>query len=84
MQIIKKQRLFKQALEYYKEQPELLKKIKLNFGEYLEVRNYAEEAAFLFNSSGDQEKSLEAFKKSLNVDMCLAIAYQQNFNEQQI
>jgi tetratricopeptide (TPR) repeat protein len=58
--------------------------VKLVFGEYLESRGYSEEAGFLYNAAGEVEKGLEAFKKSLNVDMCLSMAYENKFNEDQI
>lgn len=45
------------------------------FGEYLESRGYSEEAGFLYNASGEVQKGLDAFKKSLNVNMCLSLAY---------
>lgn len=75
MVVVRKQRLFKQALEYFKDDPKLLNKVKVVFGEYLEQRNYAEEAGFLYNAAGDIEKGLGAFKKSLNVDMSFSLAY---------
>ena len=46
--LIKKNRLFKQALDYYTHDNGLLLKVKLAFGEYLEQRGYAEEAGFLY------------------------------------
>jgi hypothetical protein len=54
------------------------------FGEYLENRNYSEEAGFLYNTAGDRLKALECFKKSLNIDMCLSIAYQMTMTVEQI
>ena len=81
MAVIKKQRLYKQALEFYKDQPELLRKVKQNFGEYLDQRNYSEEAGFLYSASGDVEKSLECFKKSLNIEMCFSLAYNSGFDQ---
>jgi hypothetical protein len=67
-------------LESYKDTPELLNKVKLSFGEYLEQRGYAEEAGFLFSAAGDVEQSLEAFKKGPNVEMCFSVAYSAGFN----
>lgn len=55
--------------------------MKLAFGEYLESRGYSEEAGFLYNAAGEVEKSLSAFKKSLNIDMCLSLAYENKFDE---
>lgn len=62
-------------MNYYADHPELMKQIKLSFGEYLEQRNYSEEAGFLYNAAGEISKGLEAFKKALNVDMCFSSAY---------
>jgi elongator complex protein 1 len=53
LSVIKKHRLFKQAMLYYQEQPELVRKVKLSFGEYLEQRGYSEEAGFLYNGAGE-------------------------------
>lgn len=53
LQVIKKHRLFKQAMNYYASQPELLRKVRLSFGEYLEQRGYSEEAGFLYNGAGE-------------------------------
>lgn len=71
-------------MEYYKYDAELEKRVKLAFGEYLESRGYSEEAGFLYNAAGEVEKGLEAFKKSLNVDMCLSLAYENNFTQEQM
>ena len=64
--------MFKQALEFYKENKELETKVKIAFGDYLEIRKYPEEAGFLFSTAGDDEKGIDCFKKCLNVEMCLA------------
>jgi hypothetical protein len=81
--LIKKHRLYKLALESpFGQIPELNMKITLSFGHYLEERGYAEEAGFLFQASGEVEKGLNAFKKSLNVEMCLALAYSSKFTKQ--
>lgn len=76
MTVIKKHRLYKQALDYYSHSEILIKRIKLAFGEYLEQRGYSEEAGFLFSAGGDTELALHAFMKSLNVEMCMAIVAQ--------
>ena len=71
--VIKKHRLFKQALDFYSHNEVLIKRLKLAFAEYLEARGYAEEAGFLFAAGGEQDLALNAFKKSLNVDMTLSL-----------
>ena len=71
--VIKKHRLFKQALDYYSHSETLINRLKLAFAEYLEARGYAEEAGFLFAAGGEQDLALSAFKKSLNVDMTLSL-----------
>ena len=38
----------------------------------------------MYNAAGEVEKGLEAFKKSLNVDMCLSLAYENNFTQEQM
>lgn len=87
MSVIKKQRLFKQALVHYEPKPELHLQVKRAFGDYLMTRGYVQEAGFLYMSSEaieDIEKSLQAFKKSANVQMCQSIAYKLNFDEEEI
>ena len=49
--LIKKQRLFKQALELYKDQPELHAQVKTAFGDYLLQRGYVQEAGLLYMGS---------------------------------
>lgn len=53
----------------------MFKLVKHYFAEYLEQRGYSEEAGFLYKEAEELEKSLEAFKQSLNVEMCLTLAY---------
>ena len=85
--LIKKQRLFKQALVLYKDQPELHAQVKTAFGDYLLQRGYVQEAGLLYMGSenpSDLQKSLEAFKKCANVEMAFSVAYKLKFtNEQQ-
>ena len=71
--VIKKNRLFKQALEYYAHSEDLTKRLKLAFGEYLEARGYSEEAGFLYAAASHSDLALNAFKKSLNVEMVLSL-----------
>jgi len=84
LEVVRKHRLYKQALDYYGHDQELQKRVKLAFGEYLESRGYSEEAGFLYNSSGEVDLALNAFKKSLNVSMCLSIANAHGFSEDQM
>ena len=72
--LIKKHRLFKQALTDFSHSPELVRRVKLAFGEYLEQRGYSEEAGFLYSAAGNVDLALHAFKKSLNVEMCLSLS----------
>ena len=75
--LVKKQRLFKQALVLYENDPALHQQVKRAFADYLQQRGYVQEAGFLYMSSEDPqdlEKSLMAFKKCGNVDMCFAVA----------
>jgi len=51
----------------------LIKRLKLAFAEYLDARGYSEEAGFLYAGSGETDLALNAFKKSLNVDMVLSL-----------
>lgn len=83
LQLIKKNRLFKQAFEDYSHSESLTKKIKFAFGEYLHMRGYSEEASFVYSAAGDVELALTSFKKSLNVEMCMALAAQGSFSQSQ-
>lgn len=81
--LIKKQRLYKQALALYQGKPQLHAKVKRAFGDYFFQRGYIEEAGFLYMGSEhteDHEKGLQAFKKCGNVDMCLSLAFKLKFN----
>ena len=55
---IKKNRLYKQALEFYSHNEDCTKQIKLAFGEYLEQRSYSEEAGFLYSAAGETDLGL--------------------------
>mmetsp|Transcript_26788 Transcript_26788/g.40861 ORF Transcript_26788/g.40861 Transcript_26788/m.40861 type:complete len:186 (-) Transcript_26788:697-1254(-) len=80
--LIKKQRLFKQGLECYKDHPSLVIQIKRAFGYYLHQRGYVQEAGFLYMGTGESEdlqSALEAFKKCVNIDMCFSLAYRLQF-----
>lgn len=72
--LVKKHRLFRQALDFYSHSQPLTKRLKAAFAEYLQLRGYSEEAGFLYAAAEDTASALQAFKKSLNVEMCLAIA----------
>jgi hypothetical protein len=74
--LIKKHRLFKQALSFYQHSVALTKKLNMAFGEYLEQRGYPEEAGFLYQQAGELPLALHAFKKSLNLEMTLSVLSQ--------
>lgn len=85
--MVKKQRLFKQAIKVYENDPELQVQVKRAFGDYLLQRGYVQEAGFLFMNSDepeDLEKSLNAFKKCGNIDMCFSIAYSIGCEQEQL
>lgn len=87
LEMVKKNRLFKQALKEYEAWPDLQEQVKRAFGDYLLQRGYVQEAGFLFMTSedpADLEKSLAAFKKCGNIDMCLSIAYSLGCEQDQI
>lgn len=48
VELINKHRLFKQALQLYKDTPELLTKVQDIFGEYLYSRSYYQESGAMF------------------------------------
>jgi len=57
------------------------------FGDYLIQRGYIQEAGFLYMDSQepeDLEKSLNAFKKCGNIQMCMSIAYSLGVDSDQI
>jgi hypothetical protein len=61
--VIKKNRLFKQALEYYAHSENLKKRLKLAFREYLEARGYSEEAGFLYDAASHSDLALKCFQE---------------------
>ena len=76
LQLIKKQRLFKLALEFYAGQLERMNAIRASFGEYLDLRGYFEEAGGMYLAGGELENSQRAYARSLNVQMSLAVLAQ--------
>jgi elongator complex protein 1 len=74
-------------LKEYESQPELQDKVKRAFGDYLIQRGYVQEAGFMYMNSEEPEdlqKSLDAFKKCGNIEMCLSIAYSLGVEQEQI
>jgi len=87
LELVQKQRLYKQALELYKNDADLHNQVKGAFGDYLMQRGYVQEAGFLYMNSEspeDLKKSLSAFKTCCNVDMCFSIAFKLEFDEDQV
>jgi hypothetical protein len=68
-------------MDYYAHSEPLIKRIKLAFGEYLHLRGYSEEAGFLYSAAGEIDLALTAFKKSLNIEMCLATVAKSGMSE---
>lgn len=58
--------------------------MKVLFGEYLDERNYFEEAAFMFMAANALEQSQESFLKALNVEMTLAVGQQRNLSAEEM
>ena len=83
LSMIKKQRLYRQALRYYSEKPELAKAIKLNFADYLHQRKYYEEAGLIYKYAGEYEKALISLKETPNYQMLFAVANLLNYDENQ-
>lgn len=83
LQLIKKQRLYKVALDFYQGQDSRLSTIREAFGDYLEQRGFLEEAGSMFLAASALEKSQATFIKSLNVEMSLAVLAKRNLNEQE-
>jgi hypothetical protein len=83
--LIRKQRLFKPALELFTDRPELIAKIHGDFAQYLEDRGYTLEAGQMWMSVNEIEadgRALEAFKKCHNVDLCMALAHRLDFDDE--
>ena len=83
LQLIKKQRLFKLALDYYADKPERINSIKAAFGDYLDQRGFHEEAGAMFLSGGELNKSQSAYARSLNIEMSLAVLAQRKLGEEE-
>ena len=81
--MIKKQRLYREALRYYAEEPNLLKEIKITFAGYLYERKYYEEAGLMYKYAGEYEKALVSLKETPNYEMLFAVAQYLNFNKDQ-
>lgn len=72
--MIKKQRLFKPALNHYKDDPVKLNRVNWILAEYLDQRGYTDEAAYTYLQAGDLNAALETFTKSQNVEMVFSVA----------
>ena len=83
MTMIKKQRLYRLALRYYSEKPDLIKIIKLNFADYLHQRKYYEEAGLIYKYAGEYEKALISLKETPNYQMLFAVASLLNYDNKQ-
>lgn len=82
--MIKKQRLYRQALRYYKDYPDLLKEIKITFADYLHERKYFEEAGLMYKYAGEYEKALISLKETPNYEMLFAVSSNLNFDKEKI
>lgn len=61
--------------------------VKRQFADYLMQRGYVQEAGFIYMESDDVddiEKSLAAFKKCGNTDMCYSIAHKLGCDEESL
>ena len=83
LSMIKKQRLYRQALRCYADQPEFLKEIKINFADYLHDRKYFEEAGLMYKYAGEYNKALKSLKETPNYEMLFAVAQYLNFDKEQ-
>jgi elongator complex protein 1 len=81
--MIKKQRLYRQALRHYKDHPDLLKEIKIAFADYLHDRKYFEEAGLMYKYAGEYEKALISLKETPNYEMLFAVSQYLNFDKEQ-
>lgn len=82
--MIKKQRLYRQALRHYADQPEQLKEIKITFADYLHDRKYFEEAGLMYKYAGEYNKALKSLKETPNYEMLFAVSQYLNFDKVQI
>ena len=82
--MIKKQRLYRIALRYYSEQPELLKEIKISFADYLNDRKYYEEAGLMYKYAGEYSKALKSLKETPNYEMLFAVSKYLDFTKEDI
>jgi len=80
--MIKKQRLYRQALRYYSDKPELQLKIKISFAGYLHDRKYYEEAGLMYKYAGEYEKALGSLIETPNYEMLFAVAQYLNYNKE--
>jgi elongator complex protein 1 len=81
--MIKKQRLYRQALRHYKDFPDLLKEIKIAFADYLHDRKYFEEAGLMYKYAGEYEKALISLKETPNYEMLFAVSQYLNYDKEQ-
>ena len=82
--MIKKQRLFRQALRAYSDQSDLLKEIKISFADYLNDRKYYEEAGLMYKYAGEYSKALKSLKETPNYEMLFAVSQYLNFSKEEI
>ena len=74
LEIVKKQRLFKVALEIFAKNQTRLRTIQESFGEYLVSRGYHEEAGFAYLQAQSLSEAQRSFEVALNVHMVLVVA----------
>ena len=85
LQLTRKHRLFKLALDLFSDRPEELRKVQETFGEYLMERGYEMEAGQLFMAAGiADERALKAFKKSLSVDLAIGLGLKLGLNGEEM
>ena len=72
--LIRKQRLYKVALDCFAGDEQRLCRVKVAFGEYLDQRGYLEEAGSMFLAGGGLEQSQDVYLRCLDVQMTFAVA----------
>lgn len=82
--VIKKQRLYRQALRLFADKPKLQSQIKVEFADYLHQRKYYEEAGLIYKHAEEYEKAITSLKETSNYQMLFAVTQLLNYTDDQI
>ena len=84
MSLIKKEKLYKSALEIFNIESDIYNATAIEYADYLFSKKCFIEAAVMYNRANEQSKAIEAYSEAGNWRKALSIAFKHNYNKEKI